>query len=113
MIALSFVYDYLIVSSSRSNDLLVKLSKNANMLEINNIVVPGVISNKISENIIITILEIVIIGLVNTRISEDLTIAIFVIVNLLINIYIYGVINKTIMVIEENKHVDTKLYFDV
>ena len=75
-------------SSSRSNDLLAKLIKNVNILEANNITVPGVASNKISKKKNINILQIVSIGLLNTKISEALIISILLIENLLINRYI-------------------------
>ncbi|MBZ9689299.1 hypothetical protein G9F72_023670 [Clostridium estertheticum] len=61
----------------------------------------------------INVLDRVRIGLVNARISEALIISIFFMENLLINMYIYGVINKVRIVSDANKHVNTKLYFAV
>ena len=56
------------------------------MLETNNTVTPGRISNKISVITNINILVKERSGLVNTRINEALIISIFLIENLLINI---------------------------
>ncbi|GAA0826931.1 hypothetical protein PMY56_04780 [Clostridium tertium] len=80
-------------------------------LEINNIIVPGVISNKISEKINNNKLVIVSIGLVKHKINDVLNISIVFILNLLISIKIKGVTAAIIIVIAENKQTKTTLYF--
>ncbi|MGH4125059.1 MAG: hypothetical protein ACREV6_19255 [Clostridium sp.] len=92
---------------------MAKLSENASILEINNIIVLGLISNKISKTININGLDIVRIGRVNAKIKEALITSIFFIENLLISMYMYGVINKVRITSDANKHVNTKLYFAV
>ncbi|MDU7363283.1 hypothetical protein [Clostridium sp.] len=80
-------------------------------LEINNIIVPGVISNKISEKINSNKFVIVSIGLVKHKINDVLNISIVFILNLLISIKIKGVTAAIIIAIAENKQTKTTLYF--
>lgn len=80
-------------------------------LEINNIIVPGVISNKISEKINSHKFVIVSIGLVKHKINDVLNISIVFILNLLISIKIKGVTVAIIIAIAENKQTKTTLYF--
>ncbi|GAA0109101.1 MAG: hypothetical protein E7D28_04830 [Clostridium sp.] len=80
-------------------------------LEINNIIVPGVISNKISEKINNNKFVIVSIGLVKHKINDVLNISIVFILNLLISIKIKGVTVAIIIAIAENKQTKTTLYF--
>ncbi|MDU8965353.1 hypothetical protein [Clostridium tertium] len=80
-------------------------------LEINNIIVPGVISNKISEKINNNKFVIVSIGLVKHKINDVLNISMVFILNLLISIKIKGVTAAIIIAIAENKQTKTTLYF--
>ena len=80
-------------------------------LEINNIIVPGVISNKISEKINNNKFVIVSNGLVKHKINDVLNISIVFILNLLISIKIKGVTVAIIIAIAENKQTKTTLYF--
>ncbi|WP_394884062.1 hypothetical protein [Clostridium tertium] len=80
-------------------------------LEINNIIVPGVISNKISEKVNNNKFVIVSIGLVKHKINDVLNISIVFILNLLISIKIKGVTVAIIIAIAENKQTKTTLYF--
>ena len=73
-------------------------------LEINNIIVPGVISNKISEKINNNKFVIVSIGLVKHKINDVLNISI-------VFIKIKGVTAAIIIAIAENKQTKTTLYF--
>ena len=80
-------------------------------LEINNIIVPGVISNKISEKINNNKFVIVSNGLEKHKINDVLNISIVFILNLLISIKIKGVTAAIIIAIAENKQTKTTLYF--
>ena len=82
-----------------------------NRLEINNIIVPGVISNKISEKINNNKFVRVSIGLVKHKINAVLNISIVFILNLLISIKIKGVTAAKIIEIAENKQIKKRLYF--
>ena len=85
-------------SSSSSKDLLEKLIKNANILEINNITVPGLNSNRIRGIIIIMALLKVSIGLVKVKIIDDFIRSKLFRDNLLINRSIYGFATHKIII---------------
>ena len=79
------------------------------MLAIKITVVPGLISNSISENKNITIFPIEIIGLVKVKITLALKISIELIENLDINTKIYVVVNSVKTINTINTQVSGKL----
>lgn len=79
------------------------------MLAIKLTVVPGLISNSISENKNITIFPIEIIGLVKVKITLALKISIELIENLEINTKIYVVVNRVNTINTINTQVRGKL----
>ena len=79
------------------------------MLAIKITVVPGLISNSISENKNITIFPIEIIGLVKVKITLALKISIELIENLEINTKIYVVVNRVNTINTINTQVRGKL----
>ena len=79
------------------------------MLAIKITVVPGLISNSISENKNITIFPIEIIGLVKVKITLALKISIELIENLDINTKIYVVVNRVNTINNINTQVRGKL----
>ncbi|WP_343776811.1 hypothetical protein [Clostridium sartagoforme] len=100
-----------IFSSSCIKALFININAKDNKLEINKIIVPGVISNSIREKTNNNKFTIANIGLVKHKINDVLNISMVFILNLLISIKMNGVTPNKIIRTVENKQIKKMLYF--